>query len=61
MENLKLPLCPKCGDTRFVMEDRGYRMSQKLQPNYYCNQCSVVWSSIPYRLRDEHGKEYQVR
>ena len=38
-ENLKLPLCPKCGDTKFVKE------SPKLIPViiWHCSKCNIEW------------------
>lgn len=57
--NLSLPLCPKCGDTKFV--GKGQVMSQKLGTNYRCSVCTIEWSSDPARIMDEDGKVHQFR
>lgn len=42
MQNLCLPLCPKCGDTKFV---NLYFEHNKLAQSYACSKCCIYWST----------------
>ena len=43
-QNLKLPLCPKCGDTKFV-SDEGHPADLRIQTfAYYCSICNISWN-----------------
>lgn len=48
MSNLTLPLCPKCGDTRFVNEaDLPHYFCSKLElsPYWKCSECKIKWKN----------------
>ncbi len=51
--NLRLPICPKCFDTKHVAES--VTLAVKLGPHYCCTKCNVEWSGCPPRIKDEHG------
>jgi len=42
MNNLALPLCPKCGETKTVFEYNGH---VKLAQPYCCINCEIYWST----------------
>lgn len=50
LENLKLPLCPKCGDTKNVKDKNDYSQCVIHQPNYECLTCEISWT--PYKIVD---------
>lgn len=49
--NLRLPLCPKCGDTKFVVDD--VTLCVKLETVHRCSRCNIEWDA--HRIKDEHG------
>jgi hypothetical protein len=59
-QNLKLPLCPKCGDTKFVEHDMTSTktLSIQLAPHYKCTQCRIEWSLD--EILDEFGVEHNL-
>lgn len=44
LENLKLPLCPKCGDTKNVKDKNDYSQCVMHGPNYECLTCDISWT-----------------
>lgn len=52
MQNLNLPLCPKCGNTKFVID----LSDSSLDPVYKCTQCKIEWGRN--RILDS-GVEYR--
>ncbi len=41
-ENLKLPICPKCRDTKNIEE--GHQMTREY-PYYSCPKCEIGWNA----------------
>lgn len=52
LENLKLPLCPKCGDTKKVKDKNDYSQCIIHKPNYECLSCNISWT--PYGIVDNN-------
>lgn len=48
MNNLNLPICPKCNDTKFVKQERSIKMFVIL---YKCEKCNISWSTIDYLVQ----------
>lgn len=44
-ELARIPLCPKCGDTKFVVQERCTKCSIPYTP-YICTKCNIRWESI---------------
>lgn len=44
-ELARLPLCPKCGDTKYVEAETTIKLSVPYRP-YKCTKCDVRWESI---------------
>ena len=44
-ELARIPLCPKCGDTKYVVQDRCTKTSIPYTP-YHCTKCNIHWESI---------------
>lgn len=60
MHNLRLPLCPKCGNTKFVVDndiDCVQTLTIKMYPIYKCTQCNIAWGNN--RILDPDGVEYR--
>lgn len=56
LENLKLPLCPKCGDTKNVKDKNDYSQCIIHRPNYQCTVCDISWT--PYRIVDNKTNQF---
>lgn len=55
LENLKLPLCPKCGNTKNVKDKNDYSQCIIHQPNHECLSCNISWT--PYKLVDHNTNQ----
>lgn len=42
-ENLKLPICPKCNDTKNVYEMPAVRLVTSYSTEYSCSECKIKW------------------
>ena len=52
LENLKLPLCPKCGDTKNVNDKIVDESKLVLHTTYECKVCDISWT--PYKIIDNN-------
>ena len=65
-QNLKLPLYPKCGDTKFVV-DNDITLVVKMSQPYRCTQCNIEWDEDRLlewdsgRILDEFGVEHNLK
>lgn len=54
-QNLKLPLCPKCSNTKHVTESlmSKYTLAVILDTIYWCSDCDIEWNK--YGIREKDG------
>lgn len=43
MNNLELPICPKCNDTKYVEKIVGKLNKVFIEKKYRCVQCKLKW------------------
>ena len=43
-DNLKLPLCPLCGDTKFVQNQGTILLVVTTGGWFYCTKCKIGWN-----------------
>lgn len=48
LDNLNLPICPKCNDTKYVKQEKSTKMDQVC---YKCESCLIDWDSINYEIK----------
>lgn len=56
-ENLKLPICPKCNDTKNVYKSFWQKTDMSFT-EYNCSVCKIKWCSTPsgYGVISKHDK-----
>lgn len=48
-ENLNLPICPKCNDTKYIKEVRVIPLKATFVGAYECTKCEIEWErNKPY-------------
>jgi hypothetical protein len=56
-DNLFLPLCPKCGDTKHVVKSSALSMT----PIQFCKKCRLEWTTYGIFTERPEMTEYDWR
>jgi hypothetical protein len=59
-ENLKLPICPKCNDTKSVYELPAVRLIPSYSTEYGCSECKIKWYTVFERGYIAEQDEYDL-
>jgi hypothetical protein len=58
-ENLKLPICPKCNDTKNVYELSTRRLDMS-STEWNCSECKIKWHTVFERGYIAEQDEYDL-